>query len=200
MTNIIARALLILIISIACLAAVAYPWKPADVLKRSAPYLAGMAAGIGVHELGHMAVASAESYGVEVRHSSIMYAGKPMTPRDHQEIASAGYQAQWLLSEAVLRHHEEHAPSQPLPAFQAGMVMSHIAISAAYLTVLRDNPDGDLRGIHDATGMSTTTLALMLAVPAALDYWRLTGNDVPRWVPALSIGCKTAAIGAIWTY
>ena len=200
MNSAIARAFLIITISLSCIAVSARPWRLADAVKHPVPFLAGMATGVGVHELGHITLASAEGYSVEVHHLAIMYAGKAMTPRDHAEIASAGYQAQWVLSEAVLRNHEDHHPTQPMPDFQAGMVMGHIAISAAYLTVLRNNPDGDLRGIHDATGLSTWSMALMLAVPAALDYWRLTGRNVPRWVPALSIGCKGAAMGAIWTY
>ena len=38
----------------------------------------------------------------------------------------------------------------------------------------------------------------MMAVPAVLDAWRLFGNDVPEWVPALSVMSK--GIGAAWIW
>jgi len=41
---------------------------------------------------------------------------------------------------------------------------------------------------------------LLALAPALLDGWRLFGDQVPRWVPALSIGFKGAALTALWTY
>lgn len=181
------------------LAAVAQAWRPSDLRKHATSFFAGVAVGIGVHELGHITVASANGYGVRITQMSITYTGDPMTSKTHLEIASAGIQAQWLLSEGLLREHEAH-PAKAMPSFQAGMVMSHILISAAYLTVLRNNPYGDLRGISDSTGVSTQQLALWLAVPAALDYWRLTARHVPAWVPQLSLGIKCVGIAKVWTF
>lgn len=179
---------------------VAQAWQPPKFRKHPIQFLAGVAAGIGVHEMGHIIVASSLGYNVSIKQLCITYSsGRPQTAKMNLEISSAGFQAQWLLAEGLLRAHETH-PAEEMPSFQAGMVVSHIVISAAYLTVLRNCPHSDLRGISDATGVSTQTLALLLAVPAALDYWRLTGRHVPDWVPQLSLGFKAVAIAKIWTF
>jgi len=41
---------------------------------------------------------------------------------------------------------------------------------------------------------------LIAAVPAVLDAWRLLGDDVPQWVPMLSVASKGLAATWIWTY
>jgi len=41
---------------------------------------------------------------------------------------------------------------------------------------------------------------LAIAIPAALDAWRLFGDDVPEWVPNLSVMGKGLAMAWIWTY
>ncbi len=177
----------------------AQAWDINETKSRPLPFLAGMLTGIVVHEIGHGIVATAEGYDIGVDGFSIVYPNARMTRSSHLEVASAGIQTQWLLSEAILRKYEAR-PAAGLSQHHAGMVMSHIAITAAYLTFLNNHPDGDLIGIEEATGLSTDTLAALLILPAALDYWRLTGKDVPRWVPAVSAGYKGAGLAAIWTY
>jgi len=55
-------------------------------------------------------------------------------------------------------------------------------------------------GMADATGLSNNQIALALALPGALDAWRLFGNDVPKWVPGLSLAGKGMGMAWIWTY
>lgn len=195
------RILLVLLCSFAVLTgARAQAWRPADARKAPAPFLAGVAAGVLAHEVGHAIVATAKGYDIGLHGFSIVYPDAVMPAGDHLQVASAGFQTQWLLSEAILRDHEQHHAGETLAPFRAGVVVSETAVALAYLTVLKDHPEGDLVGVADATGMSTTELALLLAVPAALDYWRLSGTQVPAWVPRAAVGVKGAALAAIWTF
>jgi len=176
-------------------------WDGAEVRSHPATFLSGVAAGILVHETGHVAVAAAHGIGVGLHNLSIIYPGARMTDREHLRIASAGIQAQWLLSEALLRGYERQKEKEPsLGAFKTGLVVSHLATTAAYLTVLKDNAEGDLLGMSDASGLSTDQLAALVAIPAALDAWRLFGEDVPSWMPDVSLGFKGAAITVVWTF
>ncbi len=171
-----------------------------DINDHPTPFLTGVAAGVLAHELGHVLVANSEGYGVTMVDGSLIYAGPPMSPAQRLQISSAGFQAQWLLSEAILRDHEARHPGEPLNPTAAGVVAGHLVVSAAYLTVLRNQPHGDLRGISQTTGLSTAELSALLALPALLDYWRLTAKDVPAWVPTVSATSKGIGIGACWRF
>lgn len=166
---------------------------------RPGPLVAGLATGVLVHELGHATVALSKGYAVSVDHLSVVYPGATMPPSDHLQVASAGFQAQWLLAEAVLRAHERPGAA-PLTSYQAGLVCSHLAITAAYLLVLKNQPTSDIVGIASATGLSRDQVLAAVALPALLDAWRLTGRRVPPWVPRLSASLKGAAVAAVWTY
>jgi len=180
------------------LGALAQAWDGAEVRSHPATFLSGVASGILVHEAAHTVVATAYGFDVRLHNLSIVYSGGPMSDSQHLRIASAGIESQWLLSECVLRGAEKK--DEPLKAFKAGLVVSELAVGAAYLTVLKDNDEGDLVGMAQATDLSTDQLALLVAIPAALDAWRLFGKDVPKWVPDVSLGYKGAAIAATWTF
>ncbi|MHB9133387.1 MAG: hypothetical protein ACYDBB_20155 [Armatimonadota bacterium] len=175
-------------------------WRPADVKAKPGRFFLGVVTGIAAHEAGHVLVAKVKDIPVRLHGFSIVYPGAVMTDSDHLQVASAGYQAQWIVSEIVLRKYEAQETKGKMDPFQAGIVVSHIAISAAYLTVLKNNEEGDLVGISQATDISTNKLAVLLAIPAALDLWRLTGKDVPKWVPNIAAGYKGAAVAAIWRF
>ena len=53
---------------------------------------------------------------------------------------------------------------------------------------------------NNATGYSRGQIGLMLAIPAVLDTWRLFGDDVPQWVPVVSVMSKGVGAAWIWTY
>ena len=108
--------------------------------------------------------------------------------------------AQWLISEAALRYRERKKLTEFGDSFNAGLISSHLLITAAYMTVLMNHQDGDLQGASEATGISNDKLAALVAIPAILDTWRLFGKEVPAWVPALSVGAKGVGITMIWTY
>jgi len=160
----------------------------------------GFASGIVVHELGHYVVATSKGYKVGRDGLSIVYPGATFTASDQLQVASAGFQMQWLLSEWVLRDSNGKTPEYRLDNFGAGMVCSHIAITLAYLVYLKDHKQGDVAGMAKATRYSNDRIALALTVPGALDTWRLFGNKVPEWVPQLSLIGKGLGMTWIWTY
>lgn len=175
-------------------------WSPTTLRQDWAPFLLGLAGGIAAHELGHVVVARARGYHLDHDGLSITYPEADFSRSGRLQTASAGLQVQWLATEAVFAHQQLRSPDQPPGPLAAGLVSAHLAISAAYLTVLRNHAQGDVIGMAEATGLSTDQLVLLALVPALLDGWRLFGDQVPSWVPALSIGFKGAALTAIWTY
>jgi hypothetical protein len=160
----------------------------------------GVASGIVAHEAGHLVVATTKGYRPSHDGLSITYPGTHFTRSGQLQLASAGFQTQWVLSEFVLRdeHGREHvkAPGD----FGAGVVSSYIGVSVAYLTFLKNQFNGDVYGMSRASGMSHDRIALMMAVPAVLDAWRLFGDDVPQWVPTLSVMSKGVGAAWIWSY
>ncbi|MFT5112996.1 MAG: hypothetical protein ACI8P9_002324 [Parasphingorhabdus sp.] len=158
----------------------------------------GALAGIALHELGHIGLAEILDREVDYDGVTIFYPDENLSDQDRARLASAGVQVQWLISESLLRKSEEQKTS--LSSFRAGLVLSQILVSAAYLTILYDHDDGDVTGIHEATGWSRGKIAAALAIPAALDTWRLIGLDVPRWVPNISLLSKGLGLTAIWTF
>lgn len=160
----------------------------------------GFAAGIAAHETGHMLVAASKGYPVSHDGLSLTYPGVDFTRSGQLQLASAGFQVQWALSELVLRDANGAEHTRPPSDFGAGVVSSYLGVSFAYLTFLKNQYNGDVYGISRATGMSHDRIALLAAIPAALDAWRLFGDDVPQWVPALSLASKGVAAAWIWSY
>jgi hypothetical protein len=80
------------------------------------------------------------------------------------------------------------------------VVCSYLGVSLAYLTFLKNQQTGDVYGMSNATGYSRGQIGLMLAIPAVLDTWRLFGDDVPQWVPVVSVMSKGVGAAWIWTY
>ncbi|HLP98808.1 MAG TPA: hypothetical protein VK149_10215 [Sideroxyarcus sp.] len=160
----------------------------------------GVVSGIAAHEVGHMAVAKSKGYRVSHDGMSITYPGVNFTRSGQLQLASAGYQTQWLLSEIALRDEHWQERKTPPGDFGAGIICSSIGVSLAYLTFLKNQYNGDVYGVSRASGMSHDRAALLMAVPAAMDAWRLFGDDVPEWVPNLSVMGKGLAMAWIWTY
>ena len=123
-----------------------------------------------------------------------------MSPASHLQLASAGFQSQWVMSELELREQNGKEHKRPPSDFGAGVVCSYLGVSLAYLTFLKNQQTGDVYGISNATGYSRGQIGLMLAIPAVLDTWRLFGDDVPQWVPVVSVMSKGVGAAWIWTY
>jgi len=175
-------------------------WEWGRAKNNSGAFLLGFTSGYAVHELGHIIAAEALGFDTDFDGPTIIYPEAQMTDAEHLQVASAGFQAQWLVSEAALRYREHKKLAEFGDSFNAGLISSHLLITAAYMTVLMNHQDGDLQGASEATGISNDKLAALVAIPAILDTWRLFGKEVPEWVPALSVGAKGVGITMIWTY
>lgn len=175
-------------------------WSFDDARPEWGKFALGFVGGIVAHEAGHYAVATSKGYKVSHDGLSIVYPGAKFTDSAHFQIASAGFQTQWLLAELVLRDGNGKEMNGPLGNFGAGIVCAHLGITLAYLTVLKDHKLGDIAGTAQATGRTNNQIALALVVPGVLDAWRLFGNDVPEWVPHVSLFGKGIGIARIWTY
>ncbi len=163
-------------------------------------FLLGLAGGYLAHEAGHILIAKSKGYRVELDGPTLTYPGAQLSDAERLQISSAGFQAQWLATEAAFFYRNKKRMTAAGDNFSAGVICSQLLISAAYLTVLNDHPDGDLHGISEATDLTTIQLAALIAIPAVLDAWRLFGRDVPKWVPLLSVSSKGAGLAAVWTF
>lgn len=175
-------------------------WTPDESVSGLERFALGFVSGIAAHEAGHLFVATTKGYQVSHDGLSITYPGTSFTRAGQLQLASAGFQTQWVLSEWVLRDRHGRENIKPPGDFGAGVVSSYVGVSFAYLTFLKNQYNGDVYGMSRASGMSHDRIALMLAVPAVLDAWRLLGNDVPAWVPALSVASKGIGAAWIWSY
>ena len=175
-------------------------WSLSQAGDKTTAFLLGFASGYLAHEAGHVVVAATKGYNVSLDGPTIIYPNANMSESDSLQISTAGFQAQWLASEAAFLYRSKKEMTSSSDNFTAGVISSHLVITTAYLTFLRNHSQGDLSGASEATGISTGQLAGMIAIPALLDTWRLFGDDVPKWVPALSVGAKGTGLIAIWTY
>jgi hypothetical protein len=151
--------------------------------------------------MGHIVVAEYHDVDYEYDGLSLVYPDADLDDSEHLRIASAGFQAQWIASEIALGNlAHKNSPGTSERSFSRGVVFGHAAISLAYLTFLKDHENGDIEGMSQATGISNNQLALLVAIPAVLDTWRVYRHDVPSWVPKLSIGFKGLGLTAMWTY
>ena len=149
------------------------------------------------HEAGHMAVAAVTGINANIDDLTVVYPGENLTPRHQLRVASAGFQTQWLLSEVAFGYlHDAEISKRSLAT---GAVITHLGISAAYLTFLKDHEDGDVMGIANALGRDRDEVAALVAIPALLDTWRLLGNP-PRWVPSLSAASKGLMAAWVWNW
>jgi len=194
------RAACVLLILLPCLL---FPgrllaWSLADARAGYGQFGLGLIGGLAMHEFGHFVVASAKGYRVRFDGPSLVYPDLESTGAERLQVASAGFQAQWLLTELSFVGMEGDGPWSD--NFGAGTICAHLGISLAYLTFLKDHHQGDVVGMAEAVGMSHDQVALAVAVPAALDAWRLFGTQPPAWLPRLSMFAKGIGVGWVWTY
>lgn len=181
-------------------------------------FLAGSAAGFLLHESAHALVA--ESLGFDARLESrgkpipfvvvrydlastrdengqIRYTDKEGRPvsngaQKQYAIASAGINSQNITSEIILTLHpnlrEERRP------FLKGVLAFDILVSVGYALIGRKDPDGDLRGMSEALGVSDKWMATLVLLPAAVDTYRYVYPD-SRWAPWVGRGSKAYLLG-----
>ena len=175
-------------------------WSFDELRQDKSNVLLGFFAGIAVHELGHISAATLKKTDFRLDGLSITYPDPALTAEDRLELASAGFQFQWAAAELAFRYLNDEETETRTRHRAAGIVLSHLAITAAYMTVLKHHTHGDIEGMSRATGISNDRLALAVAVPAILDGWRLFGKTVPKWVPTASVVSKGIGITWVWTY
>ncbi len=180
------------------LPATSHAWRFPDQQRGWKRFSLGVVSGIVGHELGHVAVATIQGNRVAFDGASLVYPDAKLGGAEQFHVASAGFQAQWLLSEAALWRHAHH-PARPVSDFGAGVVVAHLTITGAYLTVLNSHHLGDIQGMSSGSGMAPGQLLALVSIPALLDGWRLFGHP-PRWLPSATRIIKGAGIAAVWAY
>ncbi len=175
-------------------------WSVGELHKDSKSVLFGFLGGLFAHELGHMSVATLRGIDFEFDGLSIVYPESDLSDKDRLLVASAGFQVQWITSEIAFHYLEKGKDDLAAMNTAAGVILSHLGITAAYLTFLKNHSQGDIEGMAEATGISNDQLALAVAVPAVLDGWRLLGTTTPNWVPRLSALTKGIGVAWVWTY
>ena len=150
------------------------------------------------HELGHIGIARSLDIETDYDGVTIVYPGLTRGSKDQLRVASGGFQAQWLLSELAF-HYLDQADTSTQNDIAAGAVLGHLAITASYLTILKNDEDGDIAGMANALGRNRNDVALLLAIPAIFDAWRLFGTP-PNWVPPISRASKGLGLTWVWSW
>jgi hypothetical protein len=166
--------------------------------------LLGGAAGLGLHEAGHLIADWAFEEKVVVR--KVSFNGIPffalahapdLSPRREYVVSSAGFWAQYLYSEQVLAHHpnlkQEESP------FRKGMLTFHVATSMAYAAAAlgKTGPvERDTRGMASSRRIDERWIGVMVLAPAILDVYRYFNPDV-RWAAWASRGVKMGSVAFV---
>lgn len=178
-------------LAIACVLALALPprtfaQEPQPPVARDGPdlhgivtALAGAAAGLALHEGGH--VIAGVALGTSPGLTKVSYAGIPFFAITHDPvgptrefvISSAGFWMQHASSELILTKRPDLRHEQA--AFLKGMLAFNVLVSVMYAgaAVARTGPpERDTRGIAVSTGMAEPWVAPVVLAPAVLDSVR----------------------------
>jgi hypothetical protein len=184
-----------------CIAAVmsAMP-RPAAAQQRVLTFLAGGAAGLALHESGHVALDLA--MGVPPGLKKVTFGPlpffaithDPVSPVREFAISSAGFWMQEGLNEILLKG-SRGAPLRDRNApFRKGMVAFNVLASVAYAAGAFASvgpPERDPRGIASSANISERAIGGVILAPAVLDAMRYYRPDNPwiRWASrAVKIG------------
>jgi hypothetical protein len=165
-----------------------------------AQFLAGGALGLGLHEGGHLLMASV--FGADPGLKGVSFGPIPFfaishsdtTPGKEYAISAAGFwlqhaSSEWLLSRRPgLRH--ERAP------LAKGLLVFNVLASVAYATAAFGTfgpYERDTRGMADAAAMREPWVGVMILGPAALDTWRYFKPE-SRWAAWTSRALKVGAV------
>ena len=166
--------------------------------------LLGGAAGLGLHETGHLIANWAFEEKVVVK--KVDYKGIPffalshapdLSPRREYVVSSAGFWAQYLYSEQILTHHprlkDEESP------FRKGMLTFHVVTSLIYsgAALGKTGPvERDTRGMATSRRIDERWIGLMVLAPALLDMYRYFNADA-RWAAWASRGVKMGSVALV---
>ena len=166
--------------------------------------LLGGAAGLGVHEAGHLVADWAFEEKVVVK--KVDFKGIPffalshapdLSPRREYVASSAGFWAQYLYSEQILTHHPNLRREQS--PFRKGMLTFHIVTSLMYAGAAfgKTGPvERDTRGMAFSRRIDERWVGVMVLAPAILDAFRFFNPDA-RWAAWASRGGKMASVALV---
>jgi hypothetical protein len=166
--------------------------------------LLGGAAGLGLHESGH--VVANWAFVEKVKVKKVSYKGIPffalthapdLSPRREYVVSSAGFWAQYLYSEQILTHHprlkDEESP------FRKGMLTFHVVTSGIYAGAAfgKTGPtERDTRGMASSRGIDERWIGAMVLAPALLDLYRYFNPDA-RWAAWTSRAVKIGSVALV---
>ena len=166
--------------------------------------LLGGAAGLGLHEGGHLIANWA--FEEKVRIKKVDYKGIPffalshapdLSPRREYVVSSAGFWTQYLYSEQILTHHpnlkEEASP------FRKGMLTFHVVTSLVYSGAAfgKTGPvERDTRGMASSRRLDERWIGALVLAPALLDMYRYFNPDA-RWAAWTSRGMKVGSVALV---
>jgi hypothetical protein len=163
--------------------------------------LLGGAAGLVLHESGHLVADWAFEEKVDVR--KVEYKGIPffalshahdLSPRREFVVSSAGFWAQYLYSEQILTHHPDLRHEQS--PFRKGVLTFHVVTSLMYSGAAFGKtgpPERDTRGMAESLKVNEGWIGVLILAPALLDTYRYFHPDA-RWAAWTSRGVKMGAV------
>jgi hypothetical protein len=172
--------------------------------ERFGKVLLGGAAGLAIHESGHLVANWAFDEKVVVK--KVNFKGIPffalshapdLSPRREYVVSSAGFWAQYLYSEQILTHHPRlREQDSPL---RKGLLTFHVLTSLVYsgAALARTGPvERDTRGMASSRRVNERWIGLMVLAPALLDTYRYFNPDA-RWAVWASRGTKMGSVALV---
>jgi hypothetical protein len=172
--------------------------------ERFGKVLLGGAAGLAIHESGHLVANWAFDEKVVVK--KVNFKGIPffalshapdLSPRREYVVSSAGFWAQYLYSEQILTHHPRlREQDSPL---RKGLLTFHVLTSLVYsgAALARTGPvERDTRGMASSRRVNERWIGLMVLAPALLDTYRYFNPDA-RWAAWASRGTKMGSVALV---
>jgi hypothetical protein len=163
--------------------------------------LLGGAAGLGLHETGHLIANWAFEEPIDVR--KVSFRGIPffalahapdLSPRREYVVSSAGFWTQYLYSEQILTHHP-HLKDEQSP-FRKGLLTFHVVTSMVYAGAAfgKTGPtERDTRGMASSRRIDERWIGMMVLAPAIFDVYRYFDPDA-RWAVWASRGAKMGSV------
>ena len=177
----------------------------ASAQQRFGKVLLGGAAGLVLHESGHLVADWAFEEKVVVK--KVDYKGIPffalshahdLSPRRELVVSSAGFWAQYLYSEQILTHHpalkDEHS------SVRQGMLAFHVVTSLMYSGAAfgKTGPiERDTRGMAESLKINERWLGALILAPALLDTYRYFHPDA-LWAVWTSRGVKMGSVALVF--
>jgi hypothetical protein len=166
--------------------------------------LLGGAAGLGLHEAGHLVADWAFEEKVVVK--KVNYRGIPffalshapdLSPRREYVVSAAGFWSQYLFSEQILTHHR-NLKNERSP-FRKGLLTFHVVTSAIYAGAAwgKTGPiERDTRGMAVSRRLNERWIGILVLAPALLDAFRYFNPDA-GWAVWASRGAKLGSVALV---